>query len=428
MMLIELFGQNFGPFRDEFRLSLLASDIDRGNPRGVVEVPLEREEQPLRLLRCAAIYGPNASGKSWALKAASALAYVLTQSSGFESDQPIGPFEPFLLDESSRSRPVRLGVRAAIDSRVYEYVIEFKRTRFVREKLAELAPDQDRILLDRREQEVSGQWTRDKQFGLLTESFRPNALLLSLADRLAPRLAGRLAVGIRNLLDLRDFSWNLPAFFASRHAAERASRDRKGFGTWLAGWLAEADVGIADYETEEVRIPVPAESTDDRHESGAGQRPETLLRLRFIHAGTERTARLNVQQESAGTLKMVELAPYIYDLMHGTRNKAYFIDELAASVHPVLLRSLITEFNCEAPPDSVRGQLVFATHETSLLDAEAKNAPLRRDQIYLTEKESGGACHLSSIVEFKERNNLNLRRRYLQGRYGALPAPGRLGV
>jgi hypothetical protein len=75
----------------------------------------------------------------------------------------------------------------------------------------------------------------------------------------------------------------------------------------------------------------------------------------------------------------------------------------------------------------VRGQLVFATHETGLLDAEAKDAVLRRDQIYLTEKDSTGASRLYSVAEFKERNNLNLRRRYLHGRYGALPAVGILG-
>ena len=75
----------------------------------------------------------------------------------------------------------------------------------------------------------------------------------------------------------------------------------------------------------------------------------------------------------------------------------------------------------------MRGQLIFATHETALLDAEAKDAVLRRDQVYLTEKDSSGASRLYSVAEFKERNNLNLRRRYLQGRYGALPALGQFG-
>ena len=132
-------------------------------------------------------------------------------------------------------------------------------------------------------------------------------------------------------------------------------------------------------------------------------------------------------RESMGTHKMVALAPYIHDLLHGDQPQAYFIDEIGASIHPHLFEGLLRHFNCEIEPESVRGQLIFATHETVMLDAEAKHATLRRDQVYLTEKDSSGASRLYSIAEFNERNNHNLRRRYLHGRYGALPSLGRFG-
>jgi AAA15 family ATPase/GTPase len=114
-------------------------------------------------------------------------------------------------------------------------------------------------------------------------------------------------------------------------------------------------------------------------------------------------------------------------LLHGKAIVAYFVDEIGASLHPHLLEGTIRRFNCEANPKSIRGQMVFATHETKPLDAEARDATLRRDQIYLTDKDASGASRLYSVAEFKERNNLNLRRRYLQGRYGALPALTGLG-
>ncbi|NJL31661.1 MAG: hypothetical protein HC898_08535 [Phycisphaerales bacterium] len=63
-MLLELYGQNFGCFRDKFVLSMLATDIDPGSDRGIIEVEVEGEKEPLRLLRAVAIYGANASGKS----------------------------------------------------------------------------------------------------------------------------------------------------------------------------------------------------------------------------------------------------------------------------------------------------------------------------------------------------------------------------
>ena len=424
-MLIELFGRNFGSFRDEFHLSMLATDIDPGNPRGVVEVLLEGEDEPLRLLRCAAIYGPNASGKSTVLQAAAALWYMLASSAFMPSDRPLAPFEPFLLDNKSKSEPIKLGIRAVVDARVYEYLVEYDQKKIVLERLTEFAPDQPELLFERREGDVEGPWTNDKQFVLLAESFRSNALLLSLADRLAPKLAKGLATGFGRLLNHHDPTWNRHPSFDAKRAARQASMDRAGFGAWLLGWLKDADVGIVGYETKEMK---PAdESAGENLGSGPNVREDQEMEFQLFHDGVDGPIGFNCRRESEGTRRIVELAPYIHDLTHGDVNRAYFIDEIGASVHPQLLQALIRHFNCDAPQESVRGQLIFATHETALLDAEAKDAVLRRDQVYLTEKDSSGASRLYSVAEFKERNNLNLRRRYLQGRYGALPALGQFG-
>jgi len=425
-MLIELFGRNFGPFRDEFRLSMLATDIDPGDKRGVVEVPIEGDDEPLRLLRCAAIYGPNASGKSWLLRAASALGYLVKHSAAESSDEPLGPYVPFALDEESRTKPVQLGVRAVIQRAVYEYWVEFEKTRFTQERLVRLVPAEETVLFERRGQDVTGPWTKEEQFALLARSFRPNALLLSLADRLAPSVAGGLAVSIRRLLGYFDFAGlSFPPFATSR-AARRAHEDDAGFGAWLRSWLRAADVGIVGYKVRESSTYFELERSAEPERAQRRERP--VLELSFVHAGARNQAELRWSQESLGTLKVVALAPYIYDLTHGRERRAYFIDEVGASVHPVLLGSLIRHFNCETPAEQVRGQLIFATHETSILDGEARSAPLRRDQIYLTEKGNDGASRLYSVAEFKERNNLNLRKRYLEGRYGALPSPGPFGA
>lgn len=65
-MLVRLFGSNFRSFKAPFELSMVAADLRRkeDSDRGVVEVPITGMAEPLRLLRTAAIYGPNASGKS----------------------------------------------------------------------------------------------------------------------------------------------------------------------------------------------------------------------------------------------------------------------------------------------------------------------------------------------------------------------------
>jgi AAA15 family ATPase/GTPase len=66
-------------------------------------------------------------------------------------------------------------------------------------------------------------------------------------------------------------------------------------------------------------------------------------------------------------------------------------------------------------------QLVFTTHDTFFM-SPASEVHLRPDEIWLTQKGRDGASELFSIADFPTRTDDNLSRRYLQGRYGAIPA------
>lgn len=68
-------------------------------------------------------------------------------------------------------------------------------------------------------------------------------------------------------------------------------------------------------------------------------------------------------------------------------------------------------------------QLIFATHDTNLLNIRY----LRRDQIWFTEKDKADSTDLYSLVEFRDgagnkiRNDRNIEKDYINGRYGAIP-------
>jgi hypothetical protein len=423
-MLIELFGQNFGCFRDEFRLSMLPAPIESDSCRGIVSVKIEGDDEPLRLLRTVAIYGPNASGKSTVLFAAATLLYLIENSANFRSDQPIFVYLPFMLDKASPQSPCSLGVRGVVNGRVYEYAVKFDRAKFVEESLIRFSADTEETLFTRRGQSVEGPWKDDPQFGLLSASFRTNALLLSLADALTPSLASGIAVGLRHLLGYYDPTGPHLPFESSEPVADRAATDAE-FGGWLRARIRDVDVGVVDYITEEA----PPRRTPSISAGGATDDPSRRkpLRLSLMHASTGVPVQIPYSRESKGTRRFVNLTPYFYDLSQGDAVRAYFVDELDASLHPTLLDGLVRHFNCDLPEAHVRGQLIFATHETSLLDdvvKDAKEATLRRDQVYFTEKDTTGASRLFALAEFKERKNLNIRKRYLQGRYGALPSLG----
>jgi hypothetical protein len=429
-MLIELYGENFGCFRDEFVLSMLATDVDPGEDRGIIGVNIEGDSQPLRLLRAVGIYGPNASGKSTVLRAARALDYLIERSARFASDEQLGPYEPFLLAPDRSDRPVRLGVKAVIETGVYDYQIAFDSERFVSERLARLLPEgTQRVLVDRREQEVAGEWASHERFALIAEDFRPNALLLSLTDQLAPKIAGDIARGLRRLLSSDSLAFRTYPAVGSARLAEKVESDRE-FRSWLLAQLKAADIGVVDvvtYETQEPRAPASTEPVGDADvtdEEDAARRFVKVRRISLVHAGTGDQVAMPMARESYGTRMLLALAPALYELYHSSQPRGTFVDEIAESLHPVLLRELIRHFNCELAMDQVRGQMIFATHDTLLMDAEAREAVLRRDQVYFTEKGDDGAARLYSLAEFRERQNVNPRRRYLQGRYGAIPAVG----
>ena len=124
--------------------------------------------------------------------------------------------------------------------------------------------------------------------------------------------------------------------------------------------------------------------------------------------------------ESEGTKKMVEIAGPLVDAIR--LGKILVVDELDAKLHPFLTRKIIglfmdKEFNRNG------AQLIFATHDTNLLNIQY----LRRDQIWFTEKDKSDSTELYSLVEFRDesgnkvRNDRNIEKDYINGRYGAIP-------
>ena len=441
-MLIEFYGKNFGCFRDEFRLSMVAADIDPGNDRGIVEVKLDGHKEPLRLLRAAAVFGANASGKSTVLRAAGALGSMLRYSAfggGWRGDDGsggdlyagllAGTLEPFALGKASEI--CELGVHAAFDGKLYHYQVAATTKRVVEEQLEQVGIDgEGTVLFHRRAKQVTGQW-RDQEggnFAVICEDFRDDALLLSLAAAMAPMQARKTWHGLCRALGVSTAAELLPSGFQPRitdQVLRHLLHEDDDFRRWTEDRLRAADTGVTRIEVKKERQPAASPG-------GEAQRSVFTPMLRYSislrHAGDGVEHELPFHRESDGTRAMLQLAPVVYGLTHPTPSAAtFFVDEIHESLHPALLRAVIGHFNCEAPKERVYGQLVFATHETSLLDGEAKDNILRRDQVYFTKKLADGAATLYSLVEFKERNNLNLRKRYLEGRYGALPNVDQLG-
>lgn len=98
-----------------------------------------------------------------------------------------------------------------------------------------------------------------------------------------------------------------------------------------------------------------------------------------------------------------------------SNSKKMGIDEIDQSLHPVLLYSLVSKIMDD---ETTKGQFIFTTHEANLLDLKI----FRQDEIWFAEKDKKtSANQLYSLSEFKPRNDLDIRKGYLNGRFGAIP-------
>lgn len=126
--------------------------------------------------------------------------------------------------------------------------------------------------------------------------------------------------------------------------------------------------------------------------------------------------------ESKGTQMLFSYAPIFQTALK--QGKTIIIDEIDSGLHPVLVQYLIQLFN--NPKINTKGaQLIFNTHDINLLDLDL----FRRDQIYFVEKDNqNGISDLYSLDEFAPRKTDNIQKKYLQGRYGAIPCIGAEGI
>jgi len=171
--------------------------------------------------------------------------------------------------------------------------------------------------------------------------------------------------------------------------------------------LRSADVGILDFRFKESQ---PGDM--------AGQ---TVQRVELRHQSVSDDAWLPLEEESNGTRKLFMLGLPVSEAIQ--TGGAVVIDELESSLHPVIAQQIVRMFN-EPATNPRNAQLIFTTHDTNLLATTLGEPALRRDQVWLTEKDTEGATVLYPLTNYKARKAENLERGYLQGRYGAIPFLG----
>jgi len=122
-------------------------------------------------------------------------------------------------------------------------------------------------------------------------------------------------------------------------------------------------------------------------------------------------------QESDGSQRIIDLLPAFLEIAGADSKRVYVIDEVDRSLHTLLTRQLLESYLSGCSQDS-RAQLLFTTHDVLLMDQQL----LRRDEMWITERDEAGVSSLMSFSEYKDvRYDKDIRKSYLQGRLGGIP-------
>ena len=427
-VLLAFRAENARSFKDEVELSMLATAV--AEKQYVGEVPWREGGSPVSVLPAAGVFGANASGKSNLLKVmADMRRHVL---SSFRSGIPGGGVTrwPFRLDEQSAAQPSRYEIDIVLGGVRHEYGMELDDDRVAQEWAYQYPKGRARLLFDRQGDDIHlGTAERSRSRAVL-DLLRPNALLLSTAA----------AAGHPVLLPLhRWFQRNLRLAEADSRSARQVLTakmlDDETQREAVLRMLRAADLGITDVRKyaldpaiqERLRRALPIlmgteeEAAEDDHPILEGL--DELTGVNLVHRGAGTDMELDAAEESLGTLVWFGLVgPAIDSLRTGA---VLLADELDASLHLDLVQHLVRLFqNPETNPN--RAQLVFNSHDTTLLGGAVDDRLLGRDQIWFTQKLNDGRTQLYPLTRFDPRKQEAVGKRYLDGWYGAKPiiAPG----
>jgi len=377
--------------------------------------------QPVPVLPVAGLFGANASGKTNVLRSMDDMrSHVLFS---FRTGSPTGgiPRRPFLLDEH-RDRPSRFEIDIVVEGVRHQYGFVLDDERVLEEWAYRYPRGRSALLFHRQRDRVElGSADRSKGRAVI-ELLRPNALFLSTAASANhPALLPLFAWFARNLRIAEASSRQFRQALTTQMLDEPSQRER------VLALLRAADLGISGARKFDID-PVMKEKLQRIVRILAGEEgdPDASFEgpafdefgVRLLHSTGDGEVALDSSDESLGTLVWFGLVGPVIDAL--ADGAVFLADELDASLHPALVSQLIRLFQ-DPVTNPHRAQMIFNSHDATLLDSGAGETLLGRDQIWFTEKRDDGSTHLYPLVDLNPRKGEALARRYLAGRYGAVP-------
>lgn len=426
-MILRVTFENIYSFNERAELSLVAG---KGSNFPAHVCRAEKRDD-ISVLKSSLIYGANASGKSNIIKAINLLKQI-TLVGIKHADVSV-----FKLGEAKKE-DARLEIEIKVGANYYAYGILFNPRQIKEEWLYQITSRNEKKIYERTVKENDSVFDIEelnlandhkKFLSFLAEGTPKDKSFLSEYNE-------RNGKGVNGISDVYNwFKNDLKIIFPNtRFKGLMIKMERDNIFSDAIKSLLEyfntGIVGLKNYEIKRESITdLPQKIIDDIFIDAKPN--ETFLLSNYLFK-TDSRGRASIykqksihkntigedivfemQEESDGSLRLLDFIPCLIDLR--VNSPVYLIDEIDRSMHPMLTRRFFEayykELSCEK-----NAQLICTTHESNLLDLNL----VRSDEVWFVEKERiNGSSHLSSLTEYKPREDV--RKGYLQGRYGAIP-------
>ena len=430
-MILRVTVRNILSFKDDVSISFVAGKSDL-HPKHVFRA---EKRDDISVLKSGIIYGANASGKSNIIKSVSIIQEIAL--GGF----PRYRIEPFKLSEENLGLS-KIEVEFKVDSKFYAYGLEFSLQGISEEWLYEINSRTEKRIFTRKAVEDGSQY----EFGTITGGAAQSQFVKFLSHG-TPADKSFLSEYVQRNGSGLDAIKTAYGWFANRLQIIFPDTRYRGLSYQVGsdGESREAtkslleffNTGIYDIRRYPIKMEeaeIPAQMLKDLIAKGRPgntyviSTPQNtilyylevqadgqyqLSKQKAVHHDNRRNEVVfEMNEESDGSIRLLDFIPMLIDLR--TNPRVYLVDEIDRSMHPMLSQKILECYNStlEAGRDT---QLIFTTHESNMLNLDI----IRTDEVWFVEKDNDGASHMTSLAEYKPREDV--RKGYLQGRYGAIP-------
>ncbi|MDQ2098683.1 MAG: ATP-binding protein [Tychonema bourrellyi B0820] len=419
VMLIGFSVGNYKSFKETVTLSMVASSITE-EEKELDANNLFEINHKLNLLKSAAIYGANSSGKSNLIAAINFMKWFVLNSSKETQVSEAIDVEAFRLSTETEKEPSFFEIVFLLEGKTFRYGFEVNAREVVSEWLSQADDSEEKMLFERDfDKCILGDFPEGQG---ISDKTRSNALFLSVVAQFNGKISGKILLWFSKTLQLIS---GLQDRQYRKETLESFENDRHRHD--IIEFIKKLDLGIADIQITNQPAFIISNNKALYARSYGGSlylNSESKPTVKTIHPKYDADGKQTAielfdieKHESEGTNKLFALAGILLDTLR--IGKILLIDELDARLHPLITRELIYLFNSNVT-NPHNAQLIFTTHDTNLLSSKT----FRKDQIWFTEKDNKGATDFYSLVEYKVGKNASFEDDYIIGKYGAIPFIG----